>query len=275
MIISASRRTDIPAFYSSWFMERIREGNVIVKNPFNPSQKKTVSLLPEDVDAIVFWTRNANPLFSSLKELDQRGFHYVFLYTITGYGPPLEKNVPSLKTALKTFKMLSQKIGPKRVIWRFDPIIYVSGKGEKWILSFFEKIARSLQNDTERVIISFLDCYKKVIKRLSKLEKTSNFKVIDIINKKDAVRRISCALSETAGNNGMEIYSCAEKINLECFGIKPGSCIDGNYLNKLFGLKLNAIKDKSQRPECRCTISQDIGEYNTCKHGCIYCYAIR
>jgi len=247
----------------------------MVKNPFNPSQIKTVSLLPDDVDAIVFWTRNADPIFPGLKELDQQGFPYIFLYTITGYGPPLEKNVPSLEKSLKTFKMLSQRIGPKRVIWRFDPIIYVSGKAEKWILSLFEKIARSLKNDTQRVIISFLDLYKKVLKKLSELEKTNDFRVIDIINKKNIVKKIACGLSEMADNNGMEIYSCAEKINLEGFGIKPGSCIDGNYLNKIFGLHLKPIKDKSQRPECRCTASQDIGKYNTCKHECIYCYAVK
>ncbi|MBW1679710.1 MAG: DUF1848 domain-containing protein [Deltaproteobacteria bacterium] len=274
MIISASRRTDIPAFYSSWFMERIREGRVLVKNPFNPSQRKIVSLRPEDVDVIVFWTRNANPIQGHLKELDQRGFPYVFLYTITGYGPPLERHAPSLEEALETFKRLSQKIGPERVFWRFDPIIYISGKGEEWIAARFEKIARSLRNETARVIVSFLDFYKKVVKRLARLEEKNSLQVVDIINKKEIVRRISITLTELARRNNMKIYSCAEKVELESFGIKPGQCIDGELLNRIFGLKIRVEKDKKQRPQCRCTISQDIGEYNTCRYGCIYCYAI-
>ncbi|MBN2468628.1 MAG: DUF1848 domain-containing protein [Deltaproteobacteria bacterium] len=275
MIISASRRTDIPAFYSSWFMECIREGRVVVKNPFRPSQAKTVSLLPEDVDAIVFWTRNANPLLPALRELDQRGFHYIFLYTITGYGPPLEPQAPSSEAAVHVFKRLSRTIGPHRVMWRFDPIIFVEGKGEKWILTRFESIARSLKNQTSTVIVSFLDYYRKVERRLKRLEETEAVKTIDISTRKEVVARISHRLVETAHENGMEICSCAETIDLEPYGIRPGSCINGNYLNNLFGLTIRADKDKSQRPECRCTTSQDIGEYNTCRYGCLYCYAIR
>lgn len=274
MIISASRRTDIPAFYSSWFMERIREGKVTVKNPFNPSYKKVVRLRPEDVDVIVFWTRNANPILRYLKELDQRGFHYVFLYTITGYGTPLERHAPPLKNALETFKKLSQKIGPERVTWRFDPIIYISGKGEKWIAARFEKIARSLQNETNRVVVSFLDFYKKVAKRLAGLEEKTSLQIVDITNKQDIIRRISITLAELACKNNMTIYSCSEKINLESYGIRPGACIDGERLNRIFGLRIKIEKDKNQRPLCRCTVSQDIGEYNTCHYGCIYCYAI-
>ena len=274
MIISASRRTDIPAFYSSWFIERIREGKVIVKNPFNPTQKKVVSLVPEDVDVIVFWTRNADPLLGHLKELDQRGFRYVFLYTITGYGPPLERHAPPLEEAIETFKKLSEKIGPERITWRFDPIVYISGRGEEWIISRFEKIARSLRHETKRVIISFLDFYKKVAKRLAKLEEETGVKVVDIIKRREIIEQISTNLSSLASKNDMKIFSCAEKVDLKSFGIRPGSCIDGELLNQIFGLKIKVEKDKNQRPQCRCTISQDIGEYNTCKYRCVYCYAI-
>jgi DNA repair photolyase len=274
MIISASRRTDIPAFFSSWFMERIREGNALVKNPFNPSRTKTVSLRPEDVDAIVFWTRNSEPLMKHLKELDDRGYNYIFLYTITGYGPPLEKKSPSLEKALEIFKKLSQKIGPEKNFWRFDPIVYVSGKGEEWIASCFNKIARSLRNETQRVIVSFLDFYPKVVKRLKTVEKECGFKVIDITHQNTIVGKIAATLAELATTNNMEIFSCAEKEELAGFGIQPGSCIDGKALNRLFGRHLIIEKDKSQRPQCRCTTSQDIGEYRTCRHGCVYCYAL-
>ena len=273
MIISASRRTDIPAFFSSWFMERIREGTVQVKNPFNPSQIKTVSLLPTNVEVIVFWTRNAEPILPHLRELDDRGFNYVFLYSITGYGPPLEKNNPPLEKTIAAFKELSRKIGAEKVIWRFDPLIYVSGKGEDWITSRFAKIASSIGPDTRRVIISFLDFYAKVVQRLKKLEQTAGLKVIDISQQKDLIKKIALTLSQTAGQNNLEIFSCAEKNDLTNCGINPGSCIDGELFNRIFGLNIKSEKDKHQRPQCRCTISQDIGRYGTCGHGCVYCYA--
>jgi DNA repair photolyase len=275
MIISASRRTDLPAFHASWFMERIREGEVIVSNPFNRSSRKTVSLRPEDVDVIVFWTRNARPILSHLEDLEHRGFQYVFLYTITGYGPPLEKLAPPLEEALETFKTLSHKIGPERIIWRFDPIVHIAGKGEEWVIARFEKIVRALRNDTERVIVSFLDLYRKVVRRLALLEQESGLQVVDSANEKDVVRRIATALVALASENNVTIQSCAEKTALEQFGIKPGSCIDGALLNKIFGLKINVGKDRNQRTLCRCTASQDIGEYNTCRYGCAYCYAVR
>ena len=274
MIISVSRRTDIPAFYSSWFMERIREGNVLVKNPFNSSQAKTVSLRPEEVDALVFWTRNAEPLMKHLKELDDRGYNYIFLYTITGYGTPLEKKSPPLEKALESFKKLSHEIGPEKIFWRFDPIIYASGKGEEWIASCFNNIACALRNETQRVIVSFLDFYPKVVKRLKTVEKECGFKIIDLTHQNTMVGKIATTLAELATTNSMEIFSCAEKKELASFGIQPGSCIDGKALNRLFGTKITIEKDKSQRPQCRCTTSQDIGEYRTCRHGCVYCYAL-
>ena len=274
MIISASRRTDIPAFFAPWFMERIRAGSVRVKNPYNPSQSKTVSLLPEEVDALVFWTRNAEPIMEHLKELDDRGYHYIFLYTITGYGPPLEKKSPPLEKALETFKKLSQKIGPEKIFWRFDPIIYASGKGEEWITSCFKNIASVLKNETQRVIVSFLDFYPKVVKKLKTVEKECGFNVIDLTHQTTLVGKIAVSLVELAATNNMEIVSCAEKIELAGFGINPGSCIDGEVLNRLFGTHLAVEKDKNQRPSCRCTTSQDIGEYRTCRHGCVYCYAL-
>jgi len=274
MIISASRRTDIPAFYSSWFMERIREGWVEVKNPFNPSQKKLVSLRPKEVEVIVFWTRNVSPLLPYLKELDERGYYYAFLYTITGYGPPLEKKSPPVEKALDDFRRLSEKIGPKRVTWRFDPIIYLPGKGKEWTLECFEKIIRVVAPNTDRVVVSFLDFYEKVKRRLQKMGKETGLKVIDLYSKKDTLREIATDLAKLARINNLEIFSCAEKEELTPYGIKAGSCIDGERLNKIFNLTIKIKKDKHQRPNCRCTVSQDIGEYNTCQHGCVYCYAI-
>jgi DNA repair photolyase len=273
MIISASRRTDIPAFYGAWFLERIRAGRVMVKNPFNPNQKKLVSLRPEEVEVIVFWTRNANPLLPYLHELDERGYRYMFLYTITGYGPPLETRSPSLEKALETFRRLSAALGPERVFWRFDPILVVEGNGVQDITSRFARIASSLQNHTSRVIVSFLDFYGKVVKNLQQLENTFGMKVIDLSEQTEKVAAIATSLASLARENRMQIQSCAEKFDLESYGITAGSCIDAESLNRTFGLALKAGKDKSQRAQCRCTVSQDIGTYGTCRHGCVYCYA--
>jgi hypothetical protein len=274
MIISASRRTDIPAFHAAWFMDCIRRQKVTVKNPFNPNQEKVVSLQPADVDVIVFWTRNADPLIRHLQELDNRGYRYVFLYTFTGYGPPLEKHCPALDRAVETFRTLSHMVGPKRVIWRFDPIIYVAEHGEKQIISQFQQVARPLAHNTPRVIISFLDSYRKVTKRLSALEQTTGTRVVDIASNHRLMGRIAAALAANADEHDMEIFSCAEEVGLKLYGIRPGSCIDAQYLNEIFELDLPLEKDKGQRPRCRCAPSLDIGSYNTCRHGCVYCYAI-
>lgn len=273
MIISASRRTDIPAFHASWFMDCIHQGRVAVKNPFNPRQETIVSLTPAQVDVIVFWTRDAAPLVKHLPELDYGGYRYIFLYTITGYGPPLETRCPPLPTALETFKRLSDTIGPERVIWRFDPIICIEEQGSDWIIARFEQIAQSLHGCTGRVIISFLDLYKKVIKRLAKLKQETGLTVVDAAERQDFVSVTATALASLAAKNKMEIQSCAEKTDLKPFGIAPGSCIDAEYLSRLFGIAVPPAKDKSQRPRCRCAPSRDIGTYNTCRHGCEYCYA--
>ena len=246
----------------------------MVKNPFNPKQQSVVSLEPVNVDAIVFWTRNAAPLLRRLPELDERGYNYIFLYTITGYGSPLETNCPPLKKAAETFKRLSDMLGPERLIWRFDPIVSVEEKGSDWTIARFEEIARSLRGCTGRVVVSFLDLYKKIIRRLEKLKNEHGLTVADTANQPSFVSHAATALASLAAENEMEIYSCAEKTDLKPFGITPGSCIDAAYLNKIFGLAIPPAKDKSQRPHCTCAASRDIGTYNTCRHGCVYCYAI-
>lgn len=238
MIISASRRTDIPAFYGAWFLERIRAGKVVVKNPFNPTQQKLVILRPEEVEAIVFWTRNATPLLPYLQELDERGYRYVFLYTITGYGPPLEPRSPSLEKALDCFLRLSDTLGPERVSWRFDPVLWVEGKGVQWITSRFEQIACSLKNHTSRVIVSFLDFYGKVVRSLQHLENTTGMKVVDLSEEAEKVSAIAASLAALARENRMQIQSCAEELDLAPHGIMPGACIDADALNRIFGLSL-------------------------------------
>lgn len=267
MIISASRRTDIPAFFSDWFINRIKEGYVLNKNPFNANQIKKISLKPFDVDAIIFWTRNPKPLMKYLHELDSRELNYYFQYTITGYPRSIEKNVPNTYKAIETFTELSEKIGKEKVIWRYDPIILTDVLDINEHLRLFEKIATSLENKTEKVVVSFADPYKKIQKKLE------NMQYQDILESQSKLFKLAQDFSDIARAKNLKIESCSEAIELSEYGIEHGKCIDDELLKRLFNYNLDAKKDKNQRKECGCVTSIDIGMYNTCSHGCEYCYA--
>ena len=254
-------------------MNRIREGYLFVQNPFNAHKHSRVDLSSHQVDSIVFWTKNARPILQYLDELDQKGYKYYFQFTLTGYPKSIEPSVPSIDASLSTFKDLSKKLGAERVIWRFDPIIISDISKEDFILRTFEKIAKQLHNYTKRVVISFADFYKKVTNNLNRLEKESNIKFYDVSCNMEQINRISSYLSEIAHSNSMQIFSCAEKYELSQFGVKHGKCIDDDLIRKLFGIAIDVQKDKFQREECGCVQSQDIGQYNTCIHDCVYCYA--
>jgi hypothetical protein len=271
MIISASRRTDIPAFYSGWLMGRLKSGFADVVNPFNPNQQRRVDLGPESVDVIVFWTRNARPLLKHLPLMDEMGYGYYFLYTITGYPKVLEENLPPLQSAIGTFKRLSDSVGPERVIWRYDPTIISSITDPDYHKRNFENIARSLSHHTRRVIISFVDMYKKVERRLRKISENHG---IDFLNvETQLVTDLSSDLRKIAVSNDLEIQSCAESTDFSAAGIRPGKCIDNDLMNSSFNLNLPYRKDTHQRKACLCTASVDIGAYDTCGYRCVYCYA--
>ena len=267
MIISASRRTDIPAFYSKWFMNRIKDGYVLVQNPYNTKQIRKVFLTPFQVDAIVFWTRNVKPLIPYLDDLDKLGYNYYFQYTITGYKRELERFTPSPQKAIETFIELSDKIGKEKVIWRYDPIILSDYSSYNEHLRLFEKISNMLENKTDKVVISFADSYKKITNNLK------NIGYKDILENKKELYLFCEELSNIVKDRNIQIETCTEEIDLSIFGINPTKCIDDKLLDKLFNKNLCAIKDKNQRKECGCVESIDIGMYNTCSHGCVYCYA--
>lgn len=273
MIISASRRTDIPAFYADWFMNRLREGFCLVRNPFNPQSVSRVSLAPPEVDAIVFWSKDPAPMLGRLEELDRRGYRYYFLYTLTGYPPCIEPGVPPLARGLETFSALSGRLGPGRVIWRFDPILLSTATPEQWITDNFGLIASRLQGRTERVIMSFTHFYGKVKRRLGRLKEERGIECCDAASDPELAGRIASRLAGIARGHGMRVFSCAQKMDLSAFGVQAGSCVDAGLINSLFGTGLSASKDRSQRKECGCAESRDIGQYDTCLHGCLYCYA--
>jgi len=270
LIISASRRTDLPAFYTPWFIQRIEEGFCRWQNPFNPKQTKFVSLRPEDVTAFVFWSKNPKPLLPYLPLLDRYGYRYYFQYTLNSY-PLFEPLLPELSERLAVFRKLSQQLGAERVVWRYDPIIISSATPFQHHLSTFDQLASSLEGAAGRVVISFFDYYPKLKLRFAALEQTSGIKLQDPFSTPQQLREFCQNLAEIAVKYGMEIFSCCEDLPEEC-GIQPGACIDEALLAAM-GVDAMLPKDKGQRKNCLCRISTDLGAYNTCRHNCLYCYA--
>ena len=265
MIISASRKTDIPAFFSEWFFNRIHEGYALSRNPMNVHQISRIPLTPDVVDCIVFWTKNPAPMLSLLNEL--KDYRYYFQFTLTGYGKDLEANLPDKKKILiPAFQKLSEKIGPEKVIWRYDPIAFNEIYTPEYHLSAYRQIAESLRGYTEKSVISFVDIYQ-----------TKNKTVLDAMKITTASNKtmysFASQLYDIASANGMKIASCAEKLDLTPLGIEHNSCIDKALIERICNGRIKVRKDASQRAECSCVASRDIGSYNTCLHGCKYCYA--
>lgn len=270
MIISASRRTDIPAFYSEWFMNRVRAGYCLVPNPYNRAQVSRVSLQPVDVDVIVFWTRNPRPLFSRLAELDDSGYRYCFLVTLMDNPRQIDPGSPPVEAALQNFRGLSERIGPERVVWRYDPIFLSSITDSSFHERAYSQIARTLKGFTTRSVVSVAQPYRKIRKRLHELGRQG----IEILpHVEGALSPLMRALAETASMNGMEIRSCAGGHDMRQDGIEPGRCVDDEVISRVFGLDLDVGKDPRQRKDCGCVVSKDIGMYDSCPCGCIYCYA--
>lgn len=264
MILSVSRRTDIPNYYSDWFYNRIKEGYLFVRNPMNIHQVSKIDLSPDVVDCIVFWTKNPKPMMDRLNELS--AYKYYFQFTLTGYASDIEKNVPHKKEIMiPTFRLLSDTIGSRNVIWRYDPIIFTKKYTPEYHLKAFEQIAQALNGYTHKCIISFVDVYLKNKKNINDLEA---FKLWDY-----ELMNFAQDLNNIASRNGMTIGSCAERIDLKPCGIEHNCCIDKKLIEDIIGCKINAEKDKNQREECGCIESVEIGIYNTCLNGCKYCYA--
>lgn len=290
LLISASRSTDIPAFYSKWFFNRFKEGYISWKNPFNQSEQY-VSF--EKTRFIIFWTKNPKPILASLTELDTRGIGYYFQFTLNDYEyEGLEPNLPSLDERIGTFIELSNRIGKNRVIWRFDPLILSDQLNIETLLDKIKQIGDRINGYTEKLVFSFvdIDAYKKVTNNLKKTK--------SIFHEFSSEQMLSFARELSIINKrwNFTIATCAEIVDLDKFGINHNKCVDDeliarisktdvkllkwlgrendNELN-LFGFEPSAkgLKDKGQRKECGCIISKDIGMYNTCSHLCVYCYA--
>lgn len=265
MIISASRRTDIPAFYASWLFNRIKEQYVLVRNPYNPKMISRIDLNPASVDCMVFWTKNAAPMLNRLDRLN--AYKYYFQFTVNAYGQELEPGLPPLVQRLETFKRLADAVGKERVIWRYDPILI----NEKYDIHFhqqqFAAIAHALDGYTEMCMLGFIDHYRHIRTVLARHH-------IEPLVRED-IETMASAFKSVLHSSSVQLTTCTSKVDLSPLGIPAGRCIDDRLIERITGHAISARKDKNQRALCQCVQSVDIGAYNTCLNGCLYCYANR
>lgn len=275
-IISASRSTDIPAFYPKWFMRRLLEGYTVWINPFN-QEPQVISF--QKTRVIVFWTKNPQPLMPYLGDMDKMGFNYYFQFTLNDYEEEkLEPNIPPLEERIEIFKKLSNKIGREKVIWRFDPLLLSSSLTIDRLAEKIKRLGDEIAPYTQKLVISFADinCYKKVQDNLNR-EGFSDYRELT----PDEIYNIANKIIEFNQQWNISVATCCESIDLKSMGIDHNRCIDGCLMKKLFPddsklaefLKTSNIKDTGQRKYCGCIASKDIGQYNTCMHKCVYCYA--
>jgi hypothetical protein len=267
-IISVSRRTDVPAFYGDWFMRRLREGYAGAVNPFG-GKRYLVSLKPEDVSCFVFWSKDFTPFIEPLETLDRLGYRFYFNYTLTALPAVFESHVDK-DAALKTLLYLSERYSPRHINWRFDPIVLSDVTDEAFYLDVFERLAARLAGRVERCYFSFVALYSKVKRNFRQMQEQSDISVTD----PPAEQKIALAdrLASIAERHGIRMYSCCAEYLLSP-SIHKAHCIDGAIIQQLFSPADFEPKDKPTRQECGCTESIDIGTYDTCPHGCVYCYA--
>ena len=267
-IISVSRRTDIPAFYGDWFMQRLQEGYTGVVNPFGGT-KYIVSLRPKDVICFVFWSKNFGPFIDNLRIIEESGYKFYFNYTITALPALFENEVEKL-SAIDALKKLSRMYSPAHINWRFDPIILSNVYDRVFYIRAFEKLASEFAGYVERCYFSFVTQYNKVKRNFRELERAKELKIIDY--NEDYKVELANDLASIAARYEIRMFSCCGDYLVNGI-IKKAHCIDGGIIESLFlpdGLRYT---DKPTRKECGCTASTDIGTYDTCPHGCVYCYA--
>lgn len=262
MILSVSRRTDIPRFYFDWFLNRLKEGFVLVRNPMNYNQVSRIELSPDTIEFIVFWSKNPEPMIEKLDELKPYPFYIQF--TINAYDDVIEENLPPKKDLIETFKRLSDKTSPKQILWRYSPVLLTSKYTPEYHIEFFTDVCEKLNGYTEKCNLSFIDIYAKIKKRMEEMK----------IREPDNEQKIYLAntFKNIAEANGIKLGACGN-LDLGAAGIDKSQCIDGNLIAELLGLDFKGGKDLNQREDCYCAPSIDIGTYDTCLNGCTYCYA--
>lgn len=260
-LVSASRRTDIAAFYAQWFMNRVRAGYCEWKNPFG-GQTYRVSLAPEETAGIVFWTRYPAPLLPHLPELRKRGFVFYFHVTVNDFGRQLEPRNPALNRAVDAFRALSDAISPRLALWRYDPIILSDSMGFDYHVASFERLARRFEGSTERCLFSFVDYYGKTKRNLARI---NGVRCEDPAL--EVKQRLVAELAAIGAAHGITLYACCED-DLVGGAVRKAHCVDVELIRPDLTLKA-----RPSRGQCGCVGSVDIGAYDTCRFGCVYCYA--
>ena len=273
-VISASRRTDIPAFYADWLLNRLRAGRVRVANPYNPAQVRELSLRPGDVDALVLWTKHPAALLGRLDEMESLGHRFYFQYTLNDYPRELEPGMPPLDERVAVFEELAGRIGPERVVWRYDPIIVSDRSDFGYHRAAFAALCARLGRHTRRVMVSVVDWYRKTRRNLQPLERRGYRFDYQAVQRPQMDGLLGQMASEAA-DHGLQIRTCAEPRAFDAPGLEPGACVDGVLIEALWGVRRAWKQDAGQRSRCRCAESRDIGAFDPCLHACPYCYANR
>lgn len=271
MIVSVSRRTDIAAHYSDWFMNRIKDGYFYNVNPYNPKQIKGFSLAPYNVDAFVFWTKNPQPMLKHLKTLDHMGYKSLFIYELNAYGETFEPGVPEITERLRTFARLSDKLGKDRVIWKYAPIIMSSQSDLNWHLDQFTNLAGVLGRYTKRVMVSFIKPTDNP--KWESLIRSGQLQTADLTDPQyyEILLGFTKALKEIASRANIHLEVCCESADLTPVGIEQGACVSADYLNRVFGLNLQQQSDQEGGEHCLCTQMVDMGLFECCPSLCTYC----
>ena len=265
MIISASRRCDIPKYEKKWFLDIMKQGYVEVANPFNKNQVKKISLKNEDVDLFVFWTKDASDFTDILDYLKSKNIKFLIQYTINGYPSDIEPFTGDTRRITENFNNINSKY-PGSVLWRYDPVILGDNLDLKYHTDRFSYIFQNIKNSTTRCYTSFFDAYRKNKKFITARNvNTDNFSEYE---------KVLWNFDNIVDGSDVKLVVCSETVSFENYkNIINGACIDGDYINKLYGINFQKKRDSGQRKTCHCIKSTDIGSYNQCKTGCKYCYA--
>jgi hypothetical protein len=276
MIISASYKTDIPTFYGEWFMNRLQAGYCKMVNPYS-QQVYRVDLMPEQVDGFVFWTKNIGPFLLHLPEVQSRGYPFIVQHTITGYPRELEFRVIDHNHTVEYMRTLADTYGPEIPVWRYDPIIISSLTPPDWHRRNFERLAQGLEGATDEVIISFGQIYKKSRRNMAWAAREFGFDWSQHGSLSLAtVRELVSDLAQMARARGMRMKVCSQKALIILGMTEEARCVDAERLERVSGRTIvEHIALRGNRKECACFASRDIGEYDTCPHGCVYCYAVQ
>ncbi|HLY44614.1 MAG TPA: DUF1848 domain-containing protein [Stellaceae bacterium] len=268
MIVSASYRTDIPAFYAEWFMGRLAAGFCRVASPYGGPAYE-VSLRPEAVDGFVFWTRNLRPLLPHLDAVRRRA-PFVVQFTLTGYPRPLESSVIDTAEAVAQLHEVRRRFGPRAAVWRYDPVVFAAGLDAAAHRAGFAQLARALEGTVDEVVLSFMQPYRKTRRNLERAARRHTFAWRDPPD--DEKRALLLELAAIAREAGMAPTLCSQP-ELLAPGMGEARCVDAGRLGDVAGRPVVA-REAGNRPGCRCARSRDIGAYDTCPHGCVYCYAV-